>query len=120
MSNAAFFGERLRQLREAASLTQQQLAESVGCTWESISRWERGTREPGWSQVLALAQALGVDCTAFTQEPSTEATEPRKPGRPRKTPEAGEMVPVSEEPAPAPEPTPEPAPAKKPRKRKSP
>jgi transcriptional regulator with XRE-family HTH domain len=49
---------------------------------EAIARWEAGKREPGWSNVLALAEALGVDCTAFTQAPAERPT--AKPGRPRK------------------------------------
>jgi hypothetical protein len=34
----------------------------------SVARFELGTREPVWSSLQALADALGVDCTAF-QEP---------------------------------------------------
>ncbi len=80
------FGPRLRELREAAGLTQQELAARVGVQWETISRWERGTREPSWSNVLAMASALGVDCRAF-DTPATEAPlspEPQQRGRPRK------------------------------------
>jgi len=82
MADPAWFGGRLKELREAAGLTQQQLADGAGCTWEAISRWERGRREPGWSQILALTEALGVSCEAFTQEPAER--EPSGPGRPPK------------------------------------
>jgi transcriptional regulator with XRE-family HTH domain len=82
MAEAAWFGGRLRELREAAGLTQQQLADRVGCSWEAVSRWERSVREPGWSQILALAAALGVECTAFTEPPAER--EPTGPGRPAK------------------------------------
>jgi transcriptional regulator with XRE-family HTH domain len=87
--DAERFGPRLRSLREAAGLTQQQLADRVGVKWESVSRWERGTREPSWGNVLALGKALGVPCTAFQDEGGAEAATapaeaPRKPGRPRK------------------------------------
>ncbi len=80
------FGARLRELREAAGLTQQELASKAGVQWETISRWERGAREPSWSNVLALAGVLGVDCTAFNM-PAGENTppEPQPRGRPRKT-----------------------------------
>ena len=30
--------------------------------------------EPSWGNVLALAKALGVDCTAFDQEPAPRFT----------------------------------------------
>jgi transcriptional regulator with XRE-family HTH domain len=90
--DAERFGPRLRSLREAVGLTQQQLADRVGVKWESVSRWERGTREPSWGNVLALGKALGVPCTAFQGEEGEQATKApagaqRKPGRPRKAAE---------------------------------
>ena len=82
MTEAERFPGRLRELREQAGLTQQQLGDRAGVTWEAVSRWERGTREPSWSNVVALAKALGVECTTFLQEPAAAA--PAGPGRPRK------------------------------------
>jgi transcriptional regulator with XRE-family HTH domain len=86
MASAAWFAGRLRELREAAGWTQDQLAERVGVKREAVARWEAGKREPGWSNVLALAEALGVDCTAFTQAPARRTA--AGPGRPRKEPAA--------------------------------
>src|SRR5262245_61511166 len=80
--SAEWFAGRLRELRCEAGLTQEQLAEKVGVKRGAIARWESGTREPSWSNVVALARALGVECTAFLQEPATAA--PARPGRPRK------------------------------------
>jgi transcriptional regulator with XRE-family HTH domain len=82
MASAAWFAGRLRELREAAGWTQEQLAERVGAKREAVARWEAGKREPGWSNVLALAEALGVDCTAFTRAPAERPA--ARPGRPRK------------------------------------
>jgi transcriptional regulator with XRE-family HTH domain len=84
-------GARLQALRLAAGLTQAELAEKIGVHRVAVARWEGDEREPNWSNVVALAKALGVDCRAFTEEPSTEATEPRKPGRPRKKGEKEEQ-----------------------------
>jgi hypothetical protein len=39
-------------------------------------------REPVWSNVVALCQALGVSCEAFTREPTPRAA--AGPGRPLK------------------------------------
>ena len=86
MADSAWFADRLRELREAAGLTQEQLAEQIGVKREAVARWEAGKREPGWSNVLALAEALGVDCTAFTQQPVERTS--AGPGRPRKEPRA--------------------------------
>ena len=77
------FPGRLRELREAAGLTQRDLADKIGVHVDAVARWEQGRREPSWATVLALAVALGVDCMAFTAPPA-EGAEPRGRGRPRK------------------------------------
>src|SRR4051812_41532812 len=81
---AEWFAGRLRELREAAGLTQQQLAERAGMAWRTITHLEGGDRKPSWETVLALCQALGVDCREFAKEPTTQH-EPRR-GRPPKAP----------------------------------
>jgi transcriptional regulator with XRE-family HTH domain len=80
--SAAWFAGRLRELRTEAGLTQEQLAERAGVKRDAVARWERGKREPSWSNVIALADALRVSCEAFRQEPAP-APEPQR-GRPRK------------------------------------
>lgn len=53
------FGEALRRLREAAGLTQEQLADQAGLSAKAISALERGERQhPHPSTVTALARAL--------------------------------------------------------------
>ena len=55
------FGARLRRLREAAGLTQEQLASKAGLTPKAISVLERGERKrPYPHTVRALADALGL------------------------------------------------------------
>lgn len=61
------FGEKLKALREKAGLTLAQLGEIAGCHWNTLAKMERGQQEPAWPLVLSLCQALGVDCSAFTQ-----------------------------------------------------
>lgn len=82
MQTGSTFPGRLRELREAAGLTQGQLAEKAGMTREGIAQLEVGRRSPAWESVVALCRALGVDCNAFMQEPGEQA--PRGPGRPPK------------------------------------
>ena len=53
-------GEKLREARKAAGLTQAQLAERVGCYQKDIARWEAGL-EPKALTLKNLAQAL--DCS---------------------------------------------------------
>jgi transcriptional regulator with XRE-family HTH domain len=78
------FGERLRQLREGARLTQQQLAERAGCHYMTVSLLERGTQEPAWPLVLQLADVLGVALEEFRWRGNKpDQTRPRR-GRPPK------------------------------------
>lgn len=79
------FGVRLRQLREAAGLSQEALAERAGMHRFGVAKLERGEREPAWATVRALARALGVGCSAF-ENGGEETAEPSRPrGRPTKT-----------------------------------
>lgn len=54
------FGARIRELRAAAKLTQQQLADATGIHRAVITDIERGRREIGVSRVRLLAEALRV------------------------------------------------------------
>jgi predicted ATPase/transcriptional regulator with XRE-family HTH domain len=60
-SQAASFGSRLRALRVAASLSQEELAERAHLTTHAVSALERGTRtRPYPHTVRSLADALGA------------------------------------------------------------
>ncbi len=54
------FGERLRAAREAAGLTQAELADTAGIHRVDVNRYERGKFEPSLSVAFRLADALGV------------------------------------------------------------
>jgi transcriptional regulator with XRE-family HTH domain len=85
MKNTSDFAARLRQLRAAAKLTQEELAERAGIHRQTIARLELGTRKPAWDSVLALARALGVDCTAFQMDDAGHAeAKPARKGKKRK------------------------------------
>jgi transcriptional regulator with XRE-family HTH domain len=50
----------LRQWRDAAYLTQGELADKIGVTLTSISNWEIGTKQPRVKNLRALAAALSI------------------------------------------------------------
>ena len=58
-------GARLRALREAAGLTQLELAAAAGLSHEAVSRLELGRRAPQAGSVHKLARALGVEPALF-------------------------------------------------------
>ena len=53
------FGERIRQLRLARNLTQEELAHLAGLHPTYIGGVERGERNVGFDNVLKIARALG-------------------------------------------------------------
>ncbi len=55
--NNNYIGENIKIYRERQNLTQQQLADKIGKTWEMISRYERGVSSP-LNQLESLAKAL--------------------------------------------------------------
>ena len=57
------FRHWLRELRERAGLTQDQLAQAVGTDRRNIRRWEVEGHDPAGSVLLRILDALGVQLT---------------------------------------------------------
>jgi transcriptional regulator with XRE-family HTH domain len=55
------FAQRLRKARNAARLTQAQLASAVGVTSQAVSQWERGETLPEIRNIPRIAAALGLN-----------------------------------------------------------
>ena len=53
-------GELIRAARKAAGMTQVQLAERTGITFQQLSKYERGVFEPRLAQLRTLAKSLRV------------------------------------------------------------
>jgi len=77
------FGERLRQLREAAGLTQEGLARNANMSLSAISKMELKNIDPSWSTVQRLARALAVGVAAFDTDQAPHA-EQMQDGAPRR------------------------------------
>ncbi|HUZ07298.1 MAG TPA: helix-turn-helix transcriptional regulator [Candidatus Paceibacterota bacterium] len=54
-------GQRIASLRKARKLTQEQLAEAVGCSVEFISLVERGVNAPSVAGLEKFAKALKTE-----------------------------------------------------------
>jgi transcriptional regulator with XRE-family HTH domain len=54
-------GATIRKLRKQRGLTQQQLADAVGCTDAAIRNYERNARTLKGDTLSKMAQALGVE-----------------------------------------------------------
>ncbi|CAM5251562.1 hypothetical protein SGLAM104S_01651 [Streptomyces glaucescens] len=53
-------GDRIRILRRHAGLSQLQLGDRIGRDHKTIHRWEAAATEPTLTDLLLLADALGV------------------------------------------------------------
>ena len=58
--NTYVTGSTIKQLREARNLTQAELAERIGVSSKTISKWETAKGLPDITLLQPLAQALGI------------------------------------------------------------
>jgi transcriptional regulator with XRE-family HTH domain len=61
-------GARLRERRIMLGLTQQQLADLIGVTYQQSHKYERGTNRMAASRLYKAAQVLGVEVSYFFEE----------------------------------------------------
>lgn len=54
-------GQFLKKLRNARGITQEQLAEKLGVSNRSISRWENGVTMPDFDLIIELANCFDVE-----------------------------------------------------------
>ncbi len=57
--------DNIRGYRKGLGLTQEQLAERLGITLGAVSKWERGSSEPGLSYIMELAELFHVSVDAL-------------------------------------------------------
>jgi transcriptional regulator with XRE-family HTH domain len=69
------FGKRLAALRKARAMTQQSLADVVGCHVTMVRRYEAGETQPTLEVIRNMARALSVSADALVFE-----DDERKPG----------------------------------------
>ena len=55
-------GEKIAALRKKANLTQEELADVLNVTRQSVSRWEAGEAYPDMNKIGKLADILGTNC----------------------------------------------------------
>ena len=54
------FGSNICRLRKSADMTQSELADKLGVTWQAVSRYELGESFPDVSILVLIAQTFGV------------------------------------------------------------
>ena len=62
------FGEKLKIVRKALNLTQQELADRLGVTKQAISRYENSERDPNLRTAKDFSEKLGIDLTILSDD----------------------------------------------------
>ena len=66
-------GARLRERRVLLGMTQQQMAELIGVTYQQAHKYEKGINRIAGGRLYAIAQALGVEVSFFYEGLGAEA-----------------------------------------------
>ncbi len=67
-------GENIKKLREMNNLTQKQLADGLGYSFQNISKWENGTSMPDIPTVVSIAKYFNISLDVLLDNsPSTQS-----------------------------------------------
>ena len=61
-------GLRIKKAREAANITQEELAQAVGCTAKHIGAIERGIKTPRLDTFIIIANTVGASADMLLQD----------------------------------------------------
>ena len=53
-------GDRIREFRKSRGLTQKELGERLGLSYQAIAQWENNLRKPKTETIIKIACALGI------------------------------------------------------------
>ena len=63
-------GEKIRQARREKGLTQEQLAQALFVSRQTVSNWENGKTEPDYQTLVRLSQELGMEIVRAEETPA--------------------------------------------------
>ena len=61
-------GNNIRRFREEHKLTQEQVADKIGVTFQAVSSWERDEYKPDTEKLLRLAELFDVSVSALVED----------------------------------------------------
>lgn len=67
------FSEKLMMLRRREGMSQEQLADRLGVTRQSVSKWESGAAQPELVKLIALSEMFGVSVDYLVKDYIEEA-----------------------------------------------
>ena len=66
--SARSLGEVLKKHRTECNMTQEFVAEAIGVSRQSVSKWESGASDPSTTNLIALAKLYGLTAEELLQE----------------------------------------------------
>ena len=80
-NDMAEIGKHIRKIRKEKNLTQEELAERLHCTRQTISNYENGKSEPDIALLIEIAGALEVEINDLIYGPGKREGEKRQRDR---------------------------------------
>ena len=74
------FSEKLTALRRREGMSQEQLADRLGVTRQSVSKWESGAAQPELAKLVALSELFRVSVDYLVKDYVEEPAPPEKGG----------------------------------------
>lgn len=75
------FGERLQEVRKRSGLTQEEFAEQLQVSRQSVSRWESGRGYPEMEKIIFICNRYGVTMDGCSKKksplPASRRSKPR-------------------------------------------
>lgn len=71
-------GKRIRDARKAAGMTQAELADKLGISYQGITQWENGLRNPKYESLCKIADAIGITVGELMGRPEESGCEESK------------------------------------------
>lgn len=71
------FHERLMQLRRERGWSQEQLAEQLGVTRQTVSKWELGSTTPEMQKLMDMSELFGISIDALVGNEAFSQPQPR-------------------------------------------
>lgn len=68
-------GQLIKAERKKAGLTQRELGQRIGVTYQTIAQWENDLRNPKYETLLKIANALDIDVMQLFTDRESEIAE---------------------------------------------
>ena len=72
MKGQKMFSQNLQKLRASKNISQEQLADKIGVSRQSVSAWESGKSSPELEKLVAISNLFNVSLDELTGEISTK------------------------------------------------